>query len=381
MNRFKYVGSSCLLPLLAFVAVACGGTDGGSVFGDGTSGIVTPPNSSTFGAEAGVDPNADGGPNTNDDGGACATTSAAAKLTPVNLVVMYDRSGSMGDTNEDPGFDPAKRWIPVGQATKAFFADPASAGISASLTFFPNAGNSCQGAVYASAGVGLTALPNAAFANAIDGTSPQGDTPTRAAVAGAIAQAQSVAAAHPNEKTVIVLVTDGEPYGCGINNANQSNAEAQLVAQDVAAVAATIPTYVIGVGPSVQNLNAVAQAGGTTAFQVQVGDPQKTKDDLLAAMSLIRGALGRCDFDIPAPPDGRTLDYNKVNVVFTPAGQAAQTLPYNPTCTGGQGWHFDDVNAPKKVLLCTNTCEVVKTQAGGAVDVAFSCTDRPDVIR
>jgi hypothetical protein len=266
---------------------------------------------------------------------------------------------------------------------KAFFSDPSSAGMNAALTFFPNANNSCQEADYSAptpGGVALTALPASVFTTTIDATSPKGDTPTRAATLGAIAQAKAIAAQHPTDKTVVVLVTDGEPYGCGISTGTQSDTEAQAVAQEVAKVKAQIPTYVIGVGPSVQNLDAVATAGGTTAFHVQVGNAQQTTTELLAAMAQIRGALGRCDFDIPAPPDGRKLDYDKVNVEVTAPGKAAETLSYVADCAGGKGWHFDDVKTPKKVLLCGTTCDAVKAQTGGKVNVSFRCVDRPDVV-
>lgn len=362
-------------------AAACGSSAGGSVFtdptaDDGSGGRGTAAN--VFHGEGRPDPSlvaADG-----TDGGACAATSAEAKLTPVNMIVVYDRSGSMGDTQEDPSFDPSQRWIPVGQAMKAFFADPSSAGMSAALTFFPNATDSCQSTDYATANVPFAALPSTTFGQAIDQTAPKGDTPTRAATLGAIAQAKAVAQQKPAERTVIVLVTDGEPYGCGIDTSVQSDAEAQAVAQEVAAVKAQIPTYVIGVGPSVQNLDAVATAGGTTAFHVQVGNAQQTTTQLLAAMAQIRGALGRCDFDIPAPPDGRTLDFGKVNVEKTSGAGVTETLPYVADCTGGKGWHFDDPAKPKKVLLCSSTCESVKAEAGGKVNVSFRCVDRPDVV-
>lgn len=363
-------------------AAACGTSAEGSVFTDPTAAGTGSDGDDTaayvFHGEGRPDPSvaAAGG----NDGGACAATSAEAKLTPVNMVVVYDRSGSMGDTQEDPSFDPAKRWIPVGQAMKAFFTDPSSAGMSAALTFFPSATDSCQATDYASANVALAALPSTTFGQAIDATSPKGDTPTRAATLGAITQAKAIAQQKPSEKTVIVLVTDGEPYGCGIDTGAQSDAEAQAVAQEVAKVKAEIPTYVIGVGPSVQNLDAVAAAGGTTAFHVQVGSAQQTTAQLLAAMAQIRGALGRCDFDIPAPPDGRTLDFGKVHVEKVNAAGVVETLPYVADCAGGKGWHFDDPAKPKKVLLCGSTCESVKAEAGGKVNVSFRCVDRPDVV-
>ena len=345
----------------------------------GTSQLETPTQGTLGGEITPGDPNANkgiGDPNN----GTCATTSAEAALTPVNLIVMYDQSGSMGDTNESASYDPAKRWIPVKTAMKAFFTDASSAGMRAQLTFFANAQNSCNANDYKTAEVALAALPNTALSTTIDAHAPKGDTPTKIAVEGAISQAQAVIATHPTEKTVIVLVTDGEPYGCGINNAQQSGAQITAVQADVAAVAATIPTYVIGVGPSVSNLDKIATSGGTTAFHVDVGDPSQTTTQLLAAMAAIRGQLGRCDFDIPTPPDGRALDFNKVNVAKQHAGQADETLAYNETCAGGTGWHFDNKAAPTKVLLCDSTCNAVKSDAGGKVNVSFSCVDRADVV-
>ncbi len=318
----------------------------------------------------------DGGDGGGDATSTCATVKAEAKLTPVNMVVMYDQSGSMGDTTEDPSFDPAKRWIPVGDAMKAFFVDPASAGMRASLTFFANAANSCTASDYETAEVALTPLPSTTLKDTVDVHAPKGDTPTRAAMAGAITQAQAVLATHPGEKTVIVLVTDGEPYGCGINDQTQSDAEIGNVASDVAAVAPTIPTYVVGVGPSVANLDAVAAAGGTTALHVSVGTPATTTAELTAAMAKIRGQLTSCDFAIPKPPDGRTLDLDKVFVVRTPSGKPPETLPYDQSCKG-KGWRYDDPKKPTKVVLCDATCDVVKADPGGRIDVQFSCTARP----
>jgi len=355
--------------------VACG-TEGGSEFGAKVPPSNDPdPNTPGFDTNSATVDGGDGG-SADDGSAACANVKAEAKLTPVNMVVMYDQSGSMGDTTESPFFDPTKRWIPVGDAMKAFFTDPASAGMRASLSFFADAANSCNVASYSTAEVPLTALPSSTLSATIDAHAPKGDTPTRAAMQGAIAQAQAVLASHPGEKTVIVLVTDGEPYGCGINNATQSNAEVGNVVNDVSAVAATIPTYVVGVGPSVSNLDAVATAGGTAALHVSVGTPATTTAELVTAMGKIRGQLASCDFAIPAPPDGRTLDLDKVFVVRTPSGKAPETMPYDQSCTS-PGWRYDDPKKPAKVILCDATCNVVKTDPGGKIDVHFACVSRP----
>ena len=91
---------------------------------------------------------------------ACVMDVKSAALTPVNLVIMYDKSGSMGNPEEHASFDPAKRWLPAGTALKAFATDPSSAGISASLAFFPldgDVGVACGGD-YKTPKVSLTPL-------------------------------------------------------------------------------------------------------------------------------------------------------------------------------------------------------------------------------
>jgi hypothetical protein len=375
--RRDVVSGGVTIALLALAVAACKGgeestfgaatpSNGGHEIGGGDGfGGAPPASGASSGAGAG------GGAN------ACASITAQARLAPVNLVVMVDRSGSMGDTTEDPSFDPAKRWLPVGDALSSFFQDPASAGLRATITYFPASANECSAATYANAVVPLTDLPSGTFKTSINATRPRGDTPTRSALTGAIAQARSIAAAHPGEKTVIVFATDGEPYGCGVTTeAQQREAVAQSSA-DVAAVRADIPTYVVGVGPSVDLLNDVAVAGGTAPYlAITVGDPAKTKADLLAAMSAIRGQLASCDFTIPKPADGRAIDFDKVKVDLTRPGQPREGVRYDPTCAGGVGWHYDDPLAPTRVLLCDATCGEARSLSLGAVDVSFVCEDQ-----
>lgn len=366
-------------------AAACG-SEGQSLFdenhdaggGDGGGG------SSSGGFEGGV---TDSGGNGGDGGISCGNASAEAKLTPVNMVVVYDRSGSMGDTKENAAYKPELKWIPVGDAMKAFFTAPASAGMSATLTYFPQPApttkeQSCTQPPYETADVALVALPSNTFGTSIDtpANAPVGDTPTRWAVGGALKQVSEIATQKPADKNILVLVTDGEPYGCGIDNST-IDAEVQRVADQVAAVKATVPVYVIGVGNSIAKLDKVATAAGTALIKVDVGDPSKTKADLLAAMDKIRGTVALCDFDIPAPPDGRTLDFNKVYVEKISGAGVTESLPYVADCAGGKGWHFDDAAAPKKVILCADTCQAVKSDNGGKVNVSFRCVDRPDVPR
>jgi hypothetical protein len=319
-------------------------------------------------------------------GESCAAATQQAELSPVYLVFLLDESGSMGDGDHG---DRTKKWDPVTSALKDFLADPASAGITASLSLFPlnkNTGTGpatqdqpadCDAKVYGVPEVPPRALPDdTAFAAAIAKLDPPNEygTPTYPALTGTIAYAESLLKEDATRKVAIVMVTDGDPVSCKDNTIDNTAKAAKAVADH-------IPTYVIGVGDSLTSLNAIAEGGGTDkAFIVKVDDPTQTpaqtRKDLLDAINLIRGKSIACDLPIPAPPAGKKLDPDKVNVEFTASGQPGTSLKYGTACTGDTAWHYDDATKPTKILLCDDTCSAVKADPMGKVDVVFGCVDR-----
>jgi hypothetical protein len=338
---------------LALALGACGGTSSSVFNGAGSSGTGN-------GAMGGSSSNPTG-VNLGDAGGgvgaSCAESTSQAALVPVILVFMMDRSGSM---SED------MKWPTVVSGLESFFADPASAGISASVQFFKNDQDECDDSAYETPAVPITALPSTVFATTIDTYSPNGGTPTKPALGGAIAYAQQQQAANPGTKVAVVLATDGVPNDC--------NSTVDNVAAEAQAAASTIPTYVIGVGDQLQSLDEIAMGGGTTqAFVVSVGNPTQTATDFQTALSTIRGSTLSCDFQLPAPPAGKTLDISTVNVVFTPSGGSAMTLTYDQSCTGANGWHYDDPTNPTKIILCASTCVAVQADSSAKIDIVTGC--------
>jgi hypothetical protein len=341
---------------------------------------------STFPSDAPPQPTALGSPGEfNSDplgtNAACVTAVKSASLPAVNLVIMYDKSGSMGDPAE--GGDPKAKWIPVNTGMKAFFSDPASSGYNASLQFFPAPGdmNATCGASYDQPLVPLTSLATSApLANALDAASPQGGTPTLPALEGAIKYAQQTIAARPDEKTVVVLVTDGEPGlyvngqmvpGCSGNDIAHVASAAQAAYQ----ASTSVPTYVIGVGSALTSLDAIASAGGTNkAFIISVTDPTQTRGDLQKAFEAIRSQVKvSCNFDVPAAPAGQQLDKDHINVGFTPGGGAETPLVYSKDCSAQNGWRYDDPAAPTKIELCPASCGLAQSDPNGKLKVAVGC--------
>ena len=339
---------------------ANGGITDGKGFGDGTGNGDGNGNGNGNGNGTGagnvgnVDPNS-----------ACATASDGAELPPISLVFMIDRSGSM---KEDDGVSTLNlRWNPVKNGLTTFFGDPASKNISASLAFFPIGGNSptCNSSAYQNAVVPMTQLPNAAAFSSAWGTGPNGRTPTEPALQGAIDAAKAVKAEGKN--VAVVFATDGEPNGC-------SSDPAGVDAIAAAGLAAGLKTHVIGVGPKTGPLNSFAQAGGTNAaIMIPTNNAQQVSADLLAAIGQIATSLLGCNYGLPAPPTGQTLDVNAVNVNYTPPGGSAKTLPYSADCSNPDGWKYDNVAAPKEVILCSGSCNTAKSQAGAKLDIIFGC--------
>lgn len=362
---------------------ATGGTGGtaGSGGVGGTTIIIAGMGGGAGTAGTGGDPNV------------CATEMATAELEPVHLAFAFDVSGSMGK-GDYPWHDATLKWDPVVAATRAFFEDPASAGLHASLTAFPidaDEDERCDAASYAEPDVPMTTLPSTDFGAALDDIREddwRGGTPTLAAVNGVLSFIDEYSADNAG-RYVLVLVTDGYPQSC-----DDDDDSIDAVAEAVAAVAEEIPTYVIGVAnppltdedgeeapDTVSDLTRIAEAGGTeSAFLIDTGDPQKTSADFQTAVAKIRGVTISCNLAIPAPPNGRTFEKDKVIVAYR-GGASSSDLKYDPECDDAMGWHYDNVADPSEVVLCEDACAEVQAASDATLTVSFTCETVIDVPR
>lgn len=306
---------------------------------------------------------------------ACATSSAAGASAPVRLVVIYDRSGSMGDGQSG---DPALKWFPAKEAMNAFFANRASTGISASLEYFPLVeGDRCDETRYASPSIRMTPLPDiSTFKRSLEATQPSGDTPTLPALAGSLSYARQIAKREAGSKVAVLVVTDGEPVGCSGNSLGAVVAEAKSGFEGEPSVS----TYVVGVGQELGALNGIAEAGGTRrAIIIGAGTAEQTRQELDQALGDVRGRVVSCSLTLPAPPDGKELDTGLVNVVFTPSGGAPAAMPYSATCEGEGAWRYDNPAAPHRVELCPWLCDRVLSDEGAKITLAFGCVTRTSI--
>lgn len=391
------------LTLLGFLAWGCGGQEGSQVNGGNNSGKGASSSGGDInignGANTGLGGNGSGTGVVINPGDACATGTANASLSGVNMFVMFDRSSSM---NMKVGQGNDTRWTLTSAALTDFFKSPDAAGLSLALRFFPhdkpatgcrnddrmNNIMGCDANACSMPLVGLGSLTaesapadahEAALVTATTDSAPgmagQG-TPIYAALDGALRWAAAQHKKTPAENGVVVLVTDGQANGCEEDIDLISKLAADALAAD------GTRTYAIGLtGSQEQDMDQIAKAGGTTKG-IFVADGANTKQDLLDALGAIRGQVLDCDFPMPEPKANQTVDPALINVNFTPSSGAKSTLPQvnnEAGCTAAQGWYYDNALNPTRIILCKSTCDAVTADPMAALEILLGCQTVTDI--
>jgi hypothetical protein len=198
---------------------------------------------------------------------------------------------------------------------------------------------------------------------------PEGYTPTAISVDNAVAYIKTINSVNGK---YIVLATDGQPNCPSSGQALTADDDA-AVASVVAAKAANIPTFVIGMNvvgdiladknaPAV--LNKMAEAGGmpsndpTNKFYVA-----NNASEMVIAMETIGRKLATCRYTLPSAPPVP----NNVLVVFTDgAGQVTRQLPSDKT------WGYTD-KTHLTIQLYDQSCEHVRDGTYKEVQILFGC--------
>jgi hypothetical protein len=368
-QNFLFRSEALSAALAALVAGAACSEDSGAPSLDGASGgasgaasggatsmagsfVGTGANTSTAGSGSITLPGGTAGSASIGASEKCAGSTSKADPRPVNMFIQFDRSGSMMyDTRGE--LLPVDKWSQAVNALNAFFTDAKSDGLKVALRFFPDdkpvpgctgdTGGLCDATACAEPLVPLgllVAAPGdpqetallAAIASATP-ASPMTDagrtgTPMHPALQGALTWAATTQMSLPNERVVVVLVTDGSPQGC-----RTRIAEIAGLASD-AYMQYGIMTYAIGIqGSQEEAMHQIAEAGGTERAYFS-GDAATAQQDLLAALNAIRGDVLACNFNLPT---GENIDPNKVNVQFTGPDGVAQTLVQTDAANCGGG--------------------------------------------
>jgi hypothetical protein len=318
----------------------------------------------------------------NANGSGCTGVAYAGEVVPLDIYVMFDQSGSTCSCvdppmTNNPCPDPTckkTRLDAIREAAAAFLNDPRSAGIGVGIGYFgyhPIGSASCNPADYTSAAVDIGPLPDHAgkLIQSLNAIQPTGETPSAAAIRGACSYARQWKQAQSGHEVVILLLTDGRPEApvtCRSGTCCPTLEDTVAAASECATADPRIKTYVLGVGPFLQNLEQIASAGQTDkAYLVEGND---VGNQVLDALKAIRGdAIIPCDLRLPPAPTGQQLDFRKVNIVYANSACEPSYLFHVNTpgeCGAEGGWYYDDPNAPKTIHLCPTSCERVSDPGG-----------------
>lgn len=302
----------------------------------------------------------------------CGSQTSSTSEELVDVLLVLDRSGSMNQSIADDcccatvcslnlcadTVSCAERWPTLTSAVNATVS--AARGILWGLKFFasPAAEGQLQTDNCAlNPGVEVPVGSSASAIQArIAGVSPGNNTPTAKAITAATAYLQTVNDPHTK---AILLATDGEP-NCGTTGTGADVPGALAALQS--ALAAGFKVYVIGIGPSVGNLDDLARAGGTDHYY-----PATSAAELASALAAISKAVLSCTFTIDEPPAGSDAG----NLAVYADGALLAKDPSN-------GWSLGDT--PRTLLLNGPTCDRVKSGDVHQVQVLFGCELPPPLL-
>jgi len=85
----------------------------------------------------------------------------------------------------------------------------------------------------------------------------------------------------------------------------------------------------------------------------------------------------RCELALPASSSD-VIDEERVDVTIRGENGpiALERVVGIADCAESDGWYYDDPLAPSRVVLCTASCELARSEVrsdGGSIEVVFGC--------
>jgi hypothetical protein len=290
---------------------------------------------------------ADGG---TDDGGVCGAMEFALQRIPPNVMLVIDRSGSMGQSIG--GGSATTKWTDLKNAVSSLVTNYDSE-MRLGAAIFSSDGNCAASNI----DVPLAAAAGQTVETKLAAQGPGGNTPTAFALDTVIGKGLLNDATRAN---YVVLATDGEP-NCG--DIDVAKRITTLYNQTP-----SVKTFVIGIGDGTASdpttLNSWADAGHTartgTTHYYQTSSPQ----DLKAAFDAIVGGIVSCDFKMmQSAPDPSLIRVTENGSVLSPS----------PT----NGYTFDP--STNTVTLHGAACDMLKSNASTKVGVLYGCPGPPPI--
>jgi hypothetical protein len=275
-----------------------------------------------------------------------------------DILILLDRSASMiwsltSDSNCAAGAtNCSSRAAAVVPAVDAIVAD--NPDIHWGLELFPTPGATTCG-VSSTPQVGISADSASAIKSQLASFTTSLSTPTASVINAATAYLKKVNDAN---NRAILLATDGLP-NCpsGQNWTIDDMTGASNAA--TAAKKAGFPVYVIGIGPSVGNLNSLAQVGGTGSYY-----PATSTTELDSALkSIAKVVTLTCTFKANTIPPDKDLATVYIDNRLVPQDDS-------------NGWMFDPADATYSTVVLTGTyCQSMLAGLTSQVQIVFGCLD------
>lgn len=286
----------------------------------------------------------------------CGFSASKTERKPADILLLLDGSSSLSwsITDDQTCRDPTTCTARLDAIKPAVNATVSSSqNINWGLKIFPTPGGARNITCNVSTGVEVPVAADSATAiqqqvDSMTTATLQSSTPTRKALENATAYLQSLT--DTNDK-FILLATDGEP-NCRDDNSRNDDLDGAVAAAK-AANDAGFKVYVIGIGPNLDNLTQIAEAGGTTDYY-----PVSSPEQLVEVLSSISKFVGSCTFTADTePPD--------------PENVAVYVNKQLVDKSADDGWTYG--NSTQEIKLTGSYCELIMAGEETSVQILFGC--------
>lgn len=285
-----------------------------------------------------------------DDAGVCGGMEFALTRVAPNVMLVLDRSGSMGQSIG--GGSATTKWTDLKSAVSTLVTSYDSQ-MRLGAAIFSSDGDCAA----ANVDVPLAPAAGATIEQKLDAQGPRGNTPTAAALDTVIAKGMVDDATRAN---YIVLATDGEPNCADVDVTKRITALYNRTP--------SVKTFVIGIGDGTASnpalLDAWADAGHTARTGATHYYQTNSPTDLKAAFDAVVGGIVSCDFKMmQAAPDPSLIRVSENGALLSPS----------PT----SGYTFDP--STNTVTLHGASCDLLKTTPSTKIGVVYGCPGPPPI--
>ena len=135
-------------------------------------------------------------------------------------------------------------------------------------------------------------------------------------------------------------------------------------------------------------LSQAAEAGGTAGLNCShdaepychfdmTGPGVNFGDMLRNSLQDIVGQVVSCEYSMPTPPPGESLDLDLINLVVRPDGADPVLLIRQQDSDCTEGWFLN--TATQQVQFCSDSCALVQSDPLAQAELLFGCASVIDI--